>query len=82
MELANCHSLLNEFELSLLLSILPQRDFILLDMEQDIFCTGILTCLFSQHWVLLAFLALKSLAVPVRNIVRTPSSAGTCHNGV
>ena len=47
-------------------------------------------CLWHQHphvplqpaLTLLAFCALKSLAVPVRNIVCTPLSAGACPNGV
>ncbi len=81
MELAYRRSLLNELELLSLLSILPLQDFILVDVERDVFGTGILTCHFSRHWILLALCTLKRLAVPVWNVVGTSSSTGACPNG-
>ena len=73
MELADLGALLNGLEPPPLLAVLAHGHLVLVDVERDVLCGGVLPCLLLWNGVLLAVGDLERLAHPVRHIMGTPS---------
>jgi hypothetical protein len=80
-EIANLGVLLNELEPPPILAVPAQGHLVLVDVEQDILSSGILTCLLLWNGVLLAVGALKRLALPVRHSMQTTLRTCARHDG-